>query len=144
MTGGYATGDGGVITTTEVFIPDTCKTCLLPDLPDARTAHTMDTVGHTAVVCGGCYDINNYTTTVTAPLTSCLQFDPTSASSGWTNYASIMMDGGRMGHTSWVSSAGLVLMGGYCSDKHDGDSTSTEIVPSGGGNFSLTGSGGWY
>eukprot|EP00092_Neocalanus_flemingeri_P014269 GFUD01015389.1.p1 GENE.GFUD01015389.1~~GFUD01015389.1.p1 ORF type:complete len:233 (-),score=66.78 GFUD01015389.1:58-693(-) len=47
---------------------------------------------------------------------------------------------GRYGHSSWVSSAGLVLMGGYYYGPVDGASgadTTTEIVPSGGGNFSL-------
>ena len=112
------TGSVGAYTSTEVFIPDTGKTCSLPDLPKSRYGHTLDTLGNTPVICGG-GDTG----------TSCLQFTPTSAGGVWTNYATIMES--RYVHSSWVSSAGLVLMGGSLR------STTTEIVPSGVGNFSL-------
>ena len=62
-----------------------------------------------------------------AEQTSCLQFSLTSGV--WTNYATTLQK--RYGHTSWVSSAGLVLMG----SRYSG--TTTEIVPSGGESFSL-------
>jgi len=117
-------GGHGAYTSTEVFIPDTGKTCSLPDLPDRRSGHTLDTLGNTPVICGGGGNTGN-----TATATSCLQFTPTSFGGVWTNYTSTMES--RYDHTSWVSSAGLVLMGGYSSG------TTTEIVPSGGGNFSL-------
>ena len=112
------TGSVGAYTSTEVFIPDTGKTCSLPDLPKSRYGHTLDTLGNTPVICGG-----------DGTDTSCLQFTPTSAGGVWTNYTTTMQR--RYKHSSWVSSAGLVLMGGYYSG------TTAEIVPSGGGNFSL-------
>jgi len=114
MAGGYG---GGRLTSTEVFIPDTGKTCSLPDLPEGKYDFiTMDTLGNTPVICGA-YDT----------YTACLQFTP--AGGVWTNYTTTLKR--RDSHSSWVSSAGLVLMGGYYS------ATTTEIVPSGGGNFSL-------
>ena len=109
-------------TSTEVFIPDTGKTCSLPDLPDSRDGHTLDTLGNTPVLCGGFMD----------SATSCLQLTPTSPDGVWTNYATTMES--RSDHISWVSSAGLVLMGGY-----SGTGTTTEIVSSvpSGGSISL-------
>jgi len=109
---------------TEVFIPDTGKTCSLPDIPesDTRVGHTLDTLGNTTVICGGTY--RPYFSA-----TSCQQFTPTSAGGVWTNYTTTMKR--SHGHSSWVSSAGLVLMGGEYSGN------TTEIVTSGGGNFSL-------
>ena len=113
MAGGWE-----ALSSTEVYIPDTGKTCSLPDLPEIRYDHTMDTLANTPVICGGG---DTYT--------SCLQFTPTSAGGVWTNYTTTMER--RYGHSSWVSSAGLVLMGGWISG------TTTEIVPSHEGNFSL-------
>jgi len=107
---------------TEVFIPDTGKTCSLPDLPKENYGHTLDTLGNTPVICGGYGDGG-------ANLYSCLQLTATSAGGIWTNYATTRW--GRHEHSSWVSSAGLVLMGGEYSG------TTTEIVPSGGANFTL-------
>eukprot|EP00092_Neocalanus_flemingeri_P010981 GFUD01011824.1.p1 GENE.GFUD01011824.1~~GFUD01011824.1.p1 ORF type:complete len:447 (+),score=101.01 GFUD01011824.1:59-1399(+) len=124
ITGGSAgRGPASGVVTSEVFIPETGKTCSLPnaDLPDDRSSHTMDTLGNTPVVCGG---KSPWT------VTSCLHFTPTSASGVWTNYATTLES--RETHSSWVSSAGLVLLGGW-------HSVSTEMVPSGGGNFSLEG-----
>ena len=81
----------------------------------------MDTIGNIPVICGGYGD---------AARISCLHFTPASASGIWSNYASIKE---RVYHTSWVSSAGLVLMGGL------GRGMYAEIVnvPSGDGDFSL-------
>ena len=115
-------GDGSL--KTEVFIPETGKTCSLPGLPDMRKGHSMDTLGSTQVICGGgSFDAGTPST--------CLQLTPTS-DGVWTNYTTLM--GNRYGHSSWVSSAGLVLMG---ADSSDDISTEIVIVPSGGGNFSL-------
>jgi len=110
-----AGGNGGR-KSVEVFIPDAGKSCSLPDLPDDRVGHTMDTLGNTPVICGG-ENIDQ---------TSCLQFTP--ALGVWTNYATTTEE--FKGHTSWVSSGGLVLMGAR-------NGVSTEIVPTGAGNFSL-------
>ena len=41
------------LTSTEVFLPGTGKTCVQADLPDKRYHHTLDTVGTTIVMCGG-------------------------------------------------------------------------------------------
>merc|ERR1719186_135094 len=88
----------------------------------------MDTLGNTTVICGG-YSKD----------TSCIQFTPTSAGGVWTNYATTIKK--SQSHSSWVSSAGLVLMGGeHSSNRWDileHSRNTTEIVPSGGGNFSL-------
>ena len=101
-------------------MPDTGKTCSFPDLPILTYSHTMDTLANIPIICGG---VDSYATQ-----TSCIQLTPTSASGNWTNYATTRNI--RYAHTSWVSGAGLVLMG-Y-------STITTEIVPSGGGNFSLT------
>ena len=77
----------------------------------------MDTLAdNTPVICGG------------DDAGTCIQFTPAGV---WTNYANIS---DRKGHSSWVSSDGLVLMGG------EGDwemGTSTELVPSGDSSFEL-------
>ena len=56
IVGGILIAGGlGADTSTEVFLPGTGKTCALADLPDKRYYHTLDTVGTTAVLCGGEY-----------------------------------------------------------------------------------------
>ena len=132
MAGGYV-GYGGLyaLTSTEVFIPDTGKTCRLSDLPQKYYDTTMNTLGNTPVICNGGYNQN------------CLQFTPTSAAGVWTDYANTTQY--RYHHSSWVSSAGLVLMGGarsYSTQKGCCSHT-TEIVqygtiwPTWGLNFTL-------
>ena len=116
---------------------ETGKTCTFPSLPENRGAHSIDTFNNLTIICGGtrfAWDESN----------TCLQF----SSGVWTNYTNTMEK--RFGHTSWVSSAGLVLVGGYDdfdlyyygyyyygdTGFHDNGPTA-EIVPSGGQNFSL-------
>ena len=100
-----------------MFLPDSGKTCILANLPKRRHFHSLDTVNNVPILCGGGRG---------AERTSCIQFNLTSGV--WTNYATTLHS--RFAHTSWVSSAGLVLMGGD-------SGTTTEIVPSGGERFSL-------
>lgn len=119
------TGGKGAEKSTEVFIPETGKTCILPDFRTkwGRNGHTLDNVANTTVLCGGgpYMSGNRY---------SCLHFTPTSEVV-WKHYALSVKR--RHGHTSWVSSAGLVLVGGWNSPRD----TDIVNVPSGGGNFSL-------
>ena len=106
---------------TEVYMLDTGTTCSFPDLPEGRSYHSLDGLNNKPILCGGYGEDAN-----AGILTSCLQFTPTSASGVWTNYATTILARGN--HATWVSGAGLVLMGG--------DDT-TEIVGTGLGNFSL-------
>ena len=90
-------------TTTEVYFPSTNKGCSVSnfDLPVsiAIHTHTMNSFENEVLLCGG-GDAQNY----------CLEFSPSSPEV-WTRYANLTE--ARYEHTSWVSSAGLVLIGGY-------------------------------
>jgi hypothetical protein len=97
---------------------------------------TLNTVDNEAIMCGG-QDLYWESE-------ECLHFTPTNASGEWKPF-SIMEK--RFGHSSWVSKAGIVLMGGFSDFDYyyywsgdfnvNGDRSTTEIVPSGGRNFSL-------
>ena len=51
ITGGW---DGGILASTELFLPNTGKTCPLKSLPTTRYAHTLDQLGDgTVLACGG-------------------------------------------------------------------------------------------
>ena len=81
-----------------------------------RYGATLDIVDRKPVVCGGGDGDSAFSI-------SCLVFD----GGKWSDYANPLKLR-RAYHSSWVSTAGLVLMGGW-----GGQSTTTEIVPSGGG-----------
>jgi len=93
------------VNSVEVFVPGKRKSCKLPELPYPRSSLTVDIVDNTPVVCGGAFDINNDTTLHT--LETCLQLQ----NEEWTEFAKLKSP--RFGHTSWVSPAGLMLLGGY-------------------------------
>jgi len=92
-------------TTAEVFFPRTGQGCKAPNyaLPANVHSTTMDTVGGKTILCGGggiqkeCYEFTPNS--------------PTSSSSVWTKYADLHIK--RYEHTSWASSQGPVLVGGY-------------------------------
>ena len=113
MTGGEETRRS-----VEVYEPDTGRSCSLPDLPESVYHHTMDTVNGVPVLCGGILKEND----------KCWWLN--SSSGVWEIYATGLKD--RERHTSWVSPVGLILIGGT----HQGVTT-TELVPSGGPQFSL-------
>ena len=73
--------------------------CTVPPLPASRHSHTQDG----AVACGG--------SGVTATRTSCVSL----TASGWTTSHQLVE--GRVSHVSWLSPAGLLLMGGRHSDQ---------------------------
>jgi len=105
IAGGYGDKADNGHTSVEVFIPGNRKSCKLPNLPYPRASFTVDIVDNTAVVCGGIFDINNETTNIHT-LNSCLQL----TSSGWEEYKTLKSE--WFSHTSWVSTEGLMLLGG--------------------------------
>ena len=119
----------------ELFIPATGETCDLPGFSFQRTYHTVDYftdrnylgsgTDSIAVVCGTeYYGVINYNSK------KCEMLDLTTGSGSWRRASSTSSF--RTGQSSWVSSAGLVLMGGS-----DGGMSTTEIWPDGGANFTL-------
>jgi len=84
----------GITSEVELFIPETGRSCRIPDLRDDRMGHTMDRVNNTVIICGGVGDYTENT---------CLQF----SSGSWEKYATTLQ--GRSGHSSWVSESGLIL-----------------------------------
>ena len=121
-------GTGGSSSSVEVFLPFVTGTCSFPSLPDAIYTHTINTLGNTPVICGGsCASRGMW-----APCeysTSCLHF----TGGTWTNYTTLLERRGS--HVSWVSSAGLVLMGGIKVNGRGIDTT--EMVPDGVESFGL-------
>merc|ERR1719348_2788193 len=111
--GGQGYGIEPQLTSGQVFIPSSGVSCSTPELPDDRISHTMDG----DLLCGGLW-VNNPDVQK-----SCLRF---SAEEGTWTYTHTLAEK-RVGHSSWVTSRGLVLMGGWMSD------TTTEIVQIGGG-----------
>jgi len=130
---GYVSKEtGSVAKSTELYIPETGKSCFFKDLPNERNSHTLDTVENTAVLCGE----------GTGRYTNCLQYTPSTPEGAWSAYG--RTEGGSLQHhSSWVSSAGLVLLGGrkykYIRGGISGSSHNkdTEIVPGGGRSFDL-------
>ena len=113
ITGGFV-GGVGPLSSAEVLSEAGAPLCTLPPLPQARVDHTQDG----ALACGGLGGgIHTYTT--------CDSFTEQGA---WAQSHSLL--GRRKDHSSWVSPAGLVLMGGW--DHTDGGYTdnTTEIVSS--------------
>ena len=111
--GGQGYGDEPQLYTGEVFVPSSGKSCFIPELPDTRISHTMDS----EYLCGGLWVKNPDVQT------TCLKFAP--EEDGWTY--SHTLSHKRVGHSSWMTNKGLLLMGGWLSD------TTTEILPADGG-----------
>ena len=108
--------------TTEVYFPGANKGCKVPKyaLPAVVHSTTMDTFGNKTLICGG-GEIQNY----------CLEFTPNSefaSSTVWTKFTDLQMN--RWEHTSWVSSSGVVLIGGYAPFAANAE-TSAELVTGG-------------
>jgi len=91
-------GGSGAYTSVEVFVPSTGLSCSLPDLPDEKQYHTMDSL----IICGGTE--RQYTTR-----TTCLSF----TSGQWITSHTLVTE--RYGHSSWQTEQGVVLMGGKVS-----------------------------
>ena len=91
ITGGFGAEGLGAETSTEIYFPHTGKTCSLANLPNERLGHTANNWGDmlSPILCGG----GNST---------CLKFNPSSASGMWVNYNKTMEE--RKYHTSWVFS----------------------------------------
>ena len=87
--------------TAEVFFPSTGNSCSVPQysLPAKVHSTTMDTFGDKTLLCGGGDFSNN-----------CYEFTP-QLQTVWTEFSSLNIT--RYEHTSWASSQGPVLMGGY-------------------------------
>jgi len=112
--GGQGDGQATQLFTGEVFVPSLGKSCFLSQhLPDTRMSHTMDD----DLLCGGLWIKSQDTQT------TCLRFSTEDDS--WTY--SHTLDHKRVGHSSWVTSKGLLLMGGWLSD------TTTELLSLEGG-----------
>ena len=115
MTGGW---DRRTQTTAEVFFPSTNTGCSVNNyaLPRIVHTHTMNTFQKQTLICGG------------SPTRFCYEFSPASLdslSTVWPKYANLTE--GRYEHTSWVSSAGVVLIGGYAPFSANAETTA-EIV----------------
>jgi len=96
-------GGGDSSRSVEVYQPSTGYSCSLPDLPDDRFGHTMDT--DSLYICGGWLTAS-----------TCLHF----SSGMWSISHTLVQE--RAYHSSWEREVGLVLVGGS-------DSDCTEIVP---------------
>lgn len=109
-------GGWGAQRSVELFIPGVNRTCILPDLPDNRNGHTMDSYTFhdeedvVSVCGGGAGDTQG----------SCVCFKD------WGEWEDCSKETGalRDGHSSWVSSEGLVLMGGVGSLRSTSESFS--------------------
>lgn len=112
------TGGGESGKSTELFLPDTGKTCSLQPLPDSRHRHSLDNVAGKIILCGG----PTYSITDTRG-TTCLEFLPNSSTGSWVQYATLAL--ARFFHTSFSYQGDLLLMGGADSK------TTTEILGKG-------------
>ena len=109
ITGGYA---GKGLSTVELYHPASGTTCIIPNLPDARTMHTQDN----NLLCGGYFTRD-----------TCLQWNSVNAT--WEEL--LTLDVKRFAHVSWTPDPdiGTYLMGG--GDK-ESRGTTTLITPDGG------------
>jgi len=112
--GSWATNPTAVVSA-EVFIPSSGKSCLIAGLPDSRLSHTMDG----GYLCGGLWDVEPEV------MKTCLKYS--AEEDQWSQKPSYTFKEKRSGHSSWISSRGLHLMGGWFSG------TTSEIVPIDGG-----------
>ena len=112
ITGGY---DFDNLVSAELFLPSSGLSCSLPNLPDQRGTHTVDSLG---LICGGDYDFIHNTTE------SCLKWRSDTGS--WEKYLTLNI--WRAYHASWTPSNGIgtYLMGGFYSNR-----TTTLIKPDG-------------
>ena len=107
--------NGGELTITEVFLPDSGKTCSLPSLPTPRHGHTLDQLGHGALIaCGGEGE---------GALRTCDKF----SAGTWSHHSTLVYD--RFRHTSLPGQDHILLMGGSGPSGYSG--TTTEIVGGG-------------
>ena len=104
MTGGYTDREGetNYSTSSSIYIPSKHTFCDLPDIPTDRILHT--TQGLT--VCGG-YGDND------TNLYNCDSFDVNTGN--W--YRSYNFTERHAGYVSWQTSQGLMLIGGWHTDK---------------------------
>ena len=102
----------------ELFIPTTRtrRTCSLMSLPSPRARHTLDIIQNKPIICAGNSGLK----------ASCTAFKD----GNWSDYFSPLKHG-RDEPMSWVSSNGLVIVGGWSSP------TTTEILA--GDDFSREG-----
>ena len=98
ISGGLSLSSVEVLSNTGSLLP-----CSLPPLPTSRYLHTQDGV----VACGGA---------TSGDTTSCV----TLTAAGWEETHNLRQE--RVGHSSWRSPAGLLLMGGIHSP------TTTELL----------------
>ena len=99
MTGGQGgPGHGPALTKTEVLHSDGTPWCSLPDLPVDRSEHSQTGLE----ACGG--DSSTVQTTCVRP-----------SGDSWTPSHQLLQK--RAYHSSWVSPAGTLLMGGWYSEK---------------------------
>ena len=98
--------------TAELYVPSSGVLCSLPQLPDKRNSHTMESSG---LLCGGLYTKD-----------SCVQWSP--ANGTWNKL--LTMDDERYSHVSWTPSTGngTYLIGGIYSRTRK---TTTLIRPDG-------------
>ena len=118
MPGIILSGGDDALTSVEVFIPSTGQGCSLPELPDERYDHTMDSL----LICGGGYDQPNISTT-------CMSF----TAGQWITSHTLVE--GRTRHSSWQTEQGVVLMGGGIS--HDTSEIVANIGEQGGPAFAM-------
>ena len=98
--------------TAELYQPSTGLSCALPQLPYARSSHTLERSG---LMCGGLHTSD-----------TCLQWSPETWDHG--SWQELHLDIERNGHVSWTPDNGIgtYLMGGYAPGrtttlvKHDG------------------------
>jgi len=98
--------------------------CHLPRLPDNRRFHTLDTVDGVLTVCGGINDVmGDWGRTL-----PCLKF----VKGSWQEVEAPLMS--RLEHFSWVTSQGLMLLGGTSEEDKDESTATTELVMATGSN----------
>ena len=109
------TGSGGwqvAGNTTELYLPSSGVSCSLPQLPDDRSSHSLESSG---LLCGGVDTID-----------SCIKWSPDTGT--WEEL--LTLDIGRYYHVSWTPGPdiGTYLIGGYTSEMKR---TTTLIKPDG-------------
>ena len=95
--------------TAELYLPSSGVSCALPQLPDVRAAHTVDSKG---LLCGGAYTRD-----------TCLQWSPDTGT--WEDLH-LTLDPERYNHVSWTpgTEVGTYLMGG----KYSGSERTTTLI----------------
>ena len=97
----------------EVFIPSSGTSCLLPNIPESRTDHSLNGF----LLCGDYYDSEKGH--------SCLQFDPSSGTWARTGHTLLQW---RAQHVSWTVAEGTILMGGSNTGGETDATSTSEIV----------------